>query len=353
MLPKSSQWFLFMLACCLGSSPTGAVHQEAHDSGWTFYLDNDALSLLDVDQDYTGGFAFTQSGRRVLDYSLVTFGVLDAVNSTLGLPNESTGAVASHSFEFGATLFTPRDISTSDPIPGDHPYASLWFISSAKQFLLVEQNVTYQTQLTLGLLGTNLSGEIQKALHRAIGNQTPEGWKNQISNSGEPTFLYSVTRRHALQSSLVQGGNRIDFNSSLEANFGYVTDVGLGVGWRYGRIQTPWWNFNVHQSEYINLGAPTLHGNQSGPRDEFFLWSGARVRYRFYNAILQGQFRDSPVTYRADELHRGIVEAWIGVSKQMFDTYRLSFVVRGRTREIKGVDRVNPIWGGVIVSREL
>ena len=44
---------------------------EKYSTGWAFYLDNDALTTGDSDEDYTGGFAVTLSGRRATEYPII------------------------------------------------------------------------------------------------------------------------------------------------------------------------------------------------------------------------------------------------------------------------------------------
>ncbi len=75
------------------------------------------------------------------------------------------------------------------------------------------------------------------------------------------------------------------------------------------------------------------------------------MKYRFYNAILQGQVRDSVVTFGRSELEHVIGEVWIGVTKEFGDGWRSSFFIRGRTEEIKGPNERQPVWGGIILSK--
>jgi len=105
---------------------------ETHNSGWAFYLDNDVLTSGSRDQDYTGGFAVTFSGARVLEYPISIDGWLAGLDRFSRFRNvyADRDHFQRHSFEFGTTLFTPADISVAAPIPGDHPYASLFFITN-------------------------------------------------------------------------------------------------------------------------------------------------------------------------------------------------------------------------------
>jgi len=241
-----------------------------------------------------------------------------------------------HNFEFGFTLFTPRDISAAEPLSNDHPYASLFFVSSTQQRIVPESKTVYQSSLTVGFLGLNIADDVQGLIHSAFGSDEPKGWGNQISAGGEPTAKYGVSCQKTYFQRAGHRGLRGEFKTSLEANIGFSTDATVGLSWRWGRISTPWWSFNPHQAEYINLGAPVAATTASNGRKEFYFWAGASLKYRFYNAILQGQFRDSEVTFQRSELESLIAEVWIGVTKELKNGLSTSLFLRGRTSEIGG-----------------
>jgi hypothetical protein len=326
--------------------------EEDYNSGWAFYLDNDAFSLLDIDQDYTGGFAVTLSGHRAEDYFFSLDPLLRGLTWLTGVGHlyGRHGSFELHSIELGLTSFTPEEIATAEPIYDDHPYASLVFMANSEQRVVPDENVACQSMLTVGVLGTRIAEGIQTGIHRALGHQIPKGWRNQISDGGELTAKYSV----AIQKTYVKDDGRrflgYDFKTGVEANAGYTTDASLGVSGRAGRIRTPWWSFNPHQAEYVNLGSPVISESPDARSDEFYLWFGGSVRYRVYNAILQGQFRDSAVEFSRSDLNPWIGEAWVGLTAQMSKRFRLSVFIRARSKELKVVERRNPIWGGIILS---
>ena len=326
---------------------------EKDRTGWAMYFDNDGLADGKEDQDYTGGIAVTLSGARAAEYPLSVDGWLTALNDFSGLERfyGDRDHFQLHNFEFGFSLFTPSDISTMEPIPDDHPYASLFFVSNTQQTILPDRKVSYQSSLTVGFLGLEIADDVQGAIHSLVGANKPQGWANQVSAGGEPTAKYGVSRQQTHLLHQGYRGLRTELKTSLEANIGFSTDAAVGVSWRWGQINTPWWSYNPHQSEYINLGAPVATSRASGGRREFYVWAGASVRYRFYNAILQGQFRDSEVTLKRSELEHAIGEAWIGVTRELKGGFSASLFLRGRTQEIKGLGHGAPVWGGIILSR--
>ena len=109
------------------------VLPEPYSTGWAFYIANDVLALLNRDQQYTGGFTVTFSGRRATEYWFS----LDPALKTLDRWSRFDRAYArgwrrqTHNIEFGMVAFTPEDIDTSEPIFNDRPYGSLVFVSNA------------------------------------------------------------------------------------------------------------------------------------------------------------------------------------------------------------------------------
>ena len=324
---------------------------EPYNTGWAVYVDNDVF--VDTDEGYTGGIAVSVSGRRTTEYGFSLDPALQTVNRWLGVGRlyDAPEARRRHSMEFGLSAFTPRRIEDPAPILDDHPYACLAFINNAEQAVLAQRGIVYQTSFAFGLLGTSLCESVQKSLHDVVGDNEPRGWDHQISKGGEPTFRWNLSREQLL----IRGagsGTRQELAGILETAVGYTTQVGAGLSWRWGRIRSPWWSFTPRNAEYINLGSPAT-GTDTAANEpgEFYVWAGAMLRYRLYNAILQGQFRDSDVEFSRSDLNPLVGEAWIGVTKELGNGLTVSFVFRARSRELKFVE--SPSWGGVILRRAL
>jgi len=66
---------------------------------------------------------------------------------------------------------------------------------------------------------------------------------------------------------------------------------------------------------------------------------------------LQGQFRNSSVSYDPNELRPLLVEAWMGYTFAFKKGYRISYVLRGHSSEVEqGAGDRNLVWGGVIIA---
>ncbi|MDH3714142.1 MAG: lipid A deacylase LpxR family protein [Gammaproteobacteria bacterium] len=177
-----------------------------------------------------------------------------------------------HAIEFGMTAFTPEDVDTAEPILDDHPYGSLVFIANTRQRVLRDEGISYQSAFTLGVLGTDIPKNVQSFVHEALGQDVPQGWDNQISAGGEPTFRYTLNRQDTLALELFPGHPGHDIKTTFSGSVGYITEVAAGITGRWGIISTPWWSFTPDYAQYINLGAPVVAASRETGRNEFYLW---------------------------------------------------------------------------------
>ena len=327
---------------------------EKENTGWALYIDNDALiSGGKTDQDYTSGISVTLSGLRATKYFLSIDGWRQTVNDWLRLDKlyNKKPYFNLHSFGFGITLFTPSDLTTAEPIFDDHPYASYIFISNANIVVVPEDDLVYQTMLSIGFLGLDVAGDSQALLHKLLGIDDPMGWDNQISSGGEPTAKYTFAVQKILNRSQGSKYARHEFKVTGEANVGFLTNASVGFNWRWGRITTPWWSFSPHLSDYINMGVPIVNESEKTHEPEFYIWFVGKYQLRFYNALLQGQFRDSVVTFSDDELERTTTELSVGITREFASDIRISLFYRQRSAALKLPGARKPKWGGIIISK--
>lgn len=119
---------------------------------------------------------------------------------------------------------------------------------------------------------------------------------------------------------------------------------------RWGRLGNQWWTFDPAYGDYVHLGAPKLRSGHLRPR-EWFFWMGVKGRARVYNALLEGQFRDSAVTFSRSDLRVLTAEAAAGFTADILDTtLQATFELRYRTREIPDASGESPVWGCISVS---
>ena len=313
-------------------------------SSWSIAFDNDIFVPGGRDQDYTYGLNAAFAGKGAKHHWLSLHRPLGWIDKTIGLHSRIGQGVELNKIEYGLFGFTPEDITQSEPIQDDRPYASLVYVSSSREHYNRSSQVSWQSTLTLGILGLSIVGDIQGRVHSLYDGDIPMGWDNQISNGGEPTARYSVSR----QSLLFKSGSGFELKSTYQGSVGYITEVSWSLSARAGKIHTPWASFNPELASYAEKSTSGAARKVS----EHYVWAGISLKARAYNVFLQGQFRDSAVTYSSDEINHGIVEAWLGYTVSLFDGYSFTYSVRGHTSELnQGNGNRNVVWGGVRLTK--
>ncbi len=314
---------------------------------WAFAFDNDVLVPGGRDQDYTYGINFTQTGNNAREASISLNNPLLVLDKWLGNERSSLSLQEAFSREIGVFGFTPEDISISQANPNDRPYASLIYLSSSREQIDLVDNVAWKSTLTLGALGLAIVGELQNVVHEATNSERPQGWDNQISDGGELTGRYVVARQKYIEGF----SDNLEVKSTVQASLGYLTEASWSLSFRKGRIHSPWSSFNPELASY---GEKSSHSSNSKPVNEHYFWAGVALKARVYNAFLQGQFRNSAVTYEHNQLNPVLIEAWAGYTFAFKQGYRISYVLRGHSSEIReGAGDRNLLWGGIIIARSL
>lgn len=324
--------------------------REPYATGSIVYLDNDALSAAQRDEDYTGGLAITLAGRRTREWPVSIDPVLGLVDQALALAGRD-GVFELHSAQLGAIAFTPAEVDVAEVIPGDRPYASLLYWAAGRMYLREAQRAAYHSSVSIGMLGLEAVPELQRALHAVIGVSEPRGWAHQISDGGEPTLRYTLSRQDLFASRRGGAWGDYDFKSTVGASLGYTTETNAALSLRWGRIGTPWWSFPPERVNYISEPVPVV---RSPATRELFLWAGAKLETPIYNAFLQGQFRDSDLRYDHGDLRPLVAEAWAGATAQLGRSLHLSWVMRYQTSELReGPGDRELLWGSLFITHSL
>ena len=318
--------------------------QEPATGSWSLTLDNDLLVPGSRDQDYTYGISVAATGSKARDFALSLNTPLTWIDKLTGVEGITGSNIRGHSFEAGIFGFTPEDKEAERPLYDDRPYASLMYLSSSRVQVDPARQVAWHSSLTVGAMGLDLAGDIQNGVHKVIGSDRAEGWEHQVSDGGEPTFRYAVARQKILPVS----SDNLEVKSTVEGSVGYLTEARWSLSFRAGRLHTPWWQTSPELAHYGERNNATAMSQDN----ERYLWGGIALVGRAYNAFLQGQFRDSEVRYDSGEVNHGVAEAWLGYTWAFNDGYRLSYVLRGHTSELKeGVGDRNVLWGGLVFAK--
>jgi len=345
---------LSLLILIMAAHPVSSMAGESgYDKGFSLYFDQDLLAFdYNEDRDYTFGIAvefFWQKkseGLYPVDKPVLWLG------KKFGVFDENAKTV--RSFMLGVIAYTPDDLRNPNPIDDDRPYAGLTFISNKH----VYESKDYESrqfaigiEMRLGILGTDLPGDIQAEAHRLYRNgrpgsddpADPKGWSNQVSDKGEPTFGLRIA-----YSELVQplSGKYHDVAYTADASIGYQTNVSLGFSARLGVIKSKPWTLPY---DPVNRGnfLPSL----STP--EAYLWLAYRARLIGYDALLQGQFSDNDVEYGSGDVRNVVHDAGTGLTLN-YKNIELTFAINGKTSELnaQAADR-NHVWGGAYIRFRL
>lgn len=323
---------------------------EPYDTGWALYVDNDLFALRSSDKDYTGGISLTLSGKRATEYLFSLDPILNKVDEFSGF-NQLRGDSDRdlHSLEVGFTVFTPEVITETSAQADDRPYANLLFLSNTHESIDFETDSALISSFSVGIIGSKLISELQTEVHSILGSDEPVGWENQISDGGELTARYSIAKQ-SLYHFNYDSSNNVEISTTTQASIGYITEVSFGMAARVGNFDTPWYSFRPQFNDYSEKSASLAGLNQ--PTEELYFWGGFNLHLRGYNAFLQGQFKDSNHTFSSNEIRPLVADAWVGITKQFQTGWRLSYLLRGQSSEVKvgNADR-SVIWGGFIVSK--
>lgn len=335
--------------------PLDAQGLEKYNAGWTIAFDNDLLSFADRDFDYTGGLAVTFAGRRADEWMFSLDPIVGLLDPLVPSVDVRMTALPLHSLQVGLIAFTPDDLNNRDPLPLDRPYASLLFLANSRTYVTHPAAPVYETSFTFGVLGLDAAKAIQRGIHTGLNQKrVPEGWDHQISDGGEPTLRFTWARQSLLASNFQAQATEYELKWRSEVSVGYLTEASVALSGRWGVLNTPWWSFAPERADYVSQPAPVVGNAVRAGRRELYVWGGVKLRARAYNAFLQGQFRHSEVEVSASRVERLIGEAWLGVTWQFSQTYRVGYVVRYQMREIKdGPASRDLLWAGLVLSRDL
>ena len=323
------------LAAALAAPNTASAAAEARerDRGWTVHVDNDLFAFADRDRDYTAGVSFTLGGADARTHALSLSSALDRVNARtrFGAGRQAEG----DALEIGLLLFTPQDLAAAHALPDDRPYANLMYVASSTLAQSEDGDRAFQSSLTLGVLGLPVAERLHRTVHDVFGSVEPNGYAHQIADGGEPTFRYAVSRYRLLAGGTARGAP-YSLRLGTGASIGYITEAGAEVAFRVGRTPLPWWHTSLASSDYA--GQPPIRARtppRRGGGVHTLVEAGAKARVRLYNSFLEGQFRDSDVTFERSEVNHVLFEAWLGVTTALPNGMSVSYTVRHQTEELR------------------
>ena len=221
------------------------------------------------------------------------------------------------------------------------------------------------SDLTVGVLGLDISKWVQTEIHEANGDVIPGGWDNQISDGGEPTLKYRVSPRWRLLDIGRRPGAAtersffldMDLAATVDLSAGYYTNGSAGARLRLGRIRSAWWSFE--RNAIADVRAPdTFRSVFGGDRpfvQELYGWVSGGGTAWLYNALLQGQFRDSVVTLPFDDdsvapAKRWTADAQAGLTLRVRPGISFTYAVQWLSPTFGGPKSRTHSWGSIYVG---
>jgi len=325
--------FCFLLFNCL----TNSVIAEDKYSGIGIYVDQDLfIPFSNEDRDYTMGVAFEFFWAK--DKGLYPFdNIVRETAKILGMKDSEKNIV--YSFMLGTLAYTPDNLSDTQPIYDDRPYSSLIYLSNKR--VRADDNVAIAAEVLVGVIGTNFGRDAQSAFHslyRDLAGTSepvePRGWAHQISDGGE------LTLRLRLSNSRLQFSETglWDLATTYGFSLGFQTNISASVAFRLGNIKSPFWSVPYD---------PVSRGNflPTSAKSEWYLWSAVRGHLVGYDALLQGQFRDSDVKFSSDEIEHFVYDAAMGLTVG-FEKSQVTFSANMKSPDLKLTTR-KQVWGSI------
>lgn len=306
------------LAAALWAALPAAADEVPRTGVWNLFVENDLF--FDSDDNYTSGvaMAWVASPKPAPDW---------AVRIARSVPWWPELGDIRHGYVVGQNMYTPKDITLSNPPPGDRPYAG-WLYATIG--LAVESaGQTDQFGLTLGVVGpASLARESQAEIHRITGSPDPQGWDTQLRN--EPGIEIAYQRRWQDVATAKFEGIEMDMTPHAGGALGNVyTYANAGVTVRLGKRLTS------------DLGPMRIRPSPPGsgffiPSNTFswYLFAGVDGRAIARNIFLDGNtWKDSRSVqkeYLVGDFQWGLAVTWKGA--------RLAYTHVRRTREFESQD---------------
>lgn len=248
--------------------------------GGTIRIENDLFA--DTDQNYTSGVAITAVSRDItglLQTDCLPFPVrmhaqfIKLMDPEFWSDAENPAHSQNVVVKFGQSMYTPEDISRTDLISDDRPYAGLLYMGLSwnrrKHQPEANREMLDTREFTLGVIGPwSLARQSQNVVHDAIGSERFSGWQHQLKNEPALQFAFDRKFKDFRGSSTIIPGFSAETIPSLGVRLGNIeTSATLGIEGRIG------WNLpNDFGSYPIKPGAENrapsaaaIHGKPGAP----------------------------------------------------------------------------------------
>lgn len=312
------------IACCSSSAALAADSKGT----LTLNLENDLFGSGN-DRHYTHG--------GEIGYVSDTYQPSWLLKTASKLPFYETTAETRVSWVLGQKMFTPSDLTRSDLIVDDRPYAG-WLYTGIGLITDDRTGVRHldKLELLVGTTGPDSGAEsTQRQVHQITDSQPPRGWDNQLDDEVTVDVIYQR------QWTLPIIDNYIDV----------VPLVGFDIGTAVRYVNTGL-TFRIGSGTNSDYGPPLIRPSSPGSgyfRSEqafyWYLFAGVNGRYVEHNLFLEGN---------SDGNSHGVdIEPWVGDVQlgavMGAGNWRLTLTNIARTREFKIQNEADE-FGSIAIS---
>ena len=256
----------------------------------------------------------------------------------------------------GQSIFTPEDITRTDLILDDRPYAG-WLFTSLGLVLGPKRKTNAQPgtteidrleslELTVGVIGPHsFAQDTQEFVHEVIGSTDPQGWDNQLETEPGIMIAYETRFRTEAKNFIRSLGLKYDVTPSYGATVGNVMMFGGGnVTLRIGDDLA-----NDFGPPRIRPSLPGSDYYASGGKFGWYFFAGFGARAVARNIFLDGNtFRGSHSVNKKPV----VFDVQAGLVFSLWGRARLAFTNIPRSKEFDGQDEGDE-FGAISLSFRL
>jgi hypothetical protein len=290
ILHQSLWLLLFLLAILLLPNTVLAEQDQGNPWAQSIFFENDLFN--GTDSNYTNGVKYSLISPDLSPHAkqgLFPRKVLELIHKIPYL--RDSGSEYSHpaEFSFGQNMYTPSDISRSDLIIEDRPYAGWSYVGLAyhrKTKFIDHLDFLDSVEVQMGIVGPqSYAEETQDLVHEMRDIDTAKGWDNQLKN--EPGMVVAFERKWLFypKSTRLLTADAIVHAGGALGNVAIYVNTGLEL--RYG--------LNLPRSFGVSLIRPagsTLFAPSRSP--SLYLFGAVNGKYVIRDIFLDGNtFTDS------------------------------------------------------------
>lgn len=286
----------------------------AEPATWSLIWENDVFG--GTDRNYTNGLRASYVSPEVPADGSIHRAIAGWLLAA-GAGDEVRYGVA-----VGQSIFTPEDVTATQPLPDQHPYAG-WLYGEYALFAQ-DENSLRMAGLQVGLVGPGAGARfVQNGVHDLISSTDVRGWSNQLRN--EVAFALILERRERAWLAREVLGQEFDVTPHWGLSLGTLrTQAKAGVMLRFGDdLQADYGPPRVR---------PALGGNgyfKGGEGFGWYVFGGLEARAVARNIFLDGNtWQSSPKVTRLPfvaDLQAGIA--------MTFHNAQLAYTFVTRTKE--------------------